>query len=235
LRHETSIDNNVIKENTMAITSPTDQRHIFESVGSGSTAEIIGGIAAIVLTILGLANVAPGFMLPIATIAVGAAMLFEGGSVAAEYSKVVSEASEGTFQTTEIGGGMTADMLAGIAGIVLGILALLGLDAAVLSASAVIVFGTALSLSSGMTSRLNDLKVESSGAQATAQRVAHEAVSAAAGTQVMVGLAAIVLGILSLVGIAPMILTLVALLAVGASVLLSGSALGGRLLTIFRH
>jgi hypothetical protein len=61
-----------------AMISPED-KHIVESVGSGSAAEIIGGVAAIVLTILGLAHVAPGLMLPIATIAIGVALVFEGG------------------------------------------------------------------------------------------------------------------------------------------------------------
>ena len=217
-----------------AMTSPED-RHIAESVGSGSAAEIIGGIAAIVLTILGLAHVAPSLMLTIATIAIGAALVFEGGSIAAQYSRIISKTTENSVQAIEMGGGMSAEMVAGIAGIVLGILALLGLDSLTLSASAVIVFGAAMSLGSGMTSRLNDLKIEVSGAHQSAQRVAHEVVSAAAGTQVLVGLAAGVLGILALVGIAPMVLVLVGLLAVGTSLLLSGGAVGGRLISLFQR
>jgi hypothetical protein len=214
--------------------SPED-RHIAESVAGGTAAEIIGGIAAIVLTILGLAHVAPSLMLTIATIAIGVALVFEGGSVAAEYSRIVSRTTENTMQTVEVGGGMTAEMVAGIAGIVLGILALLGLDTLILSASAVIVYGAALALSSGVTSRLNDLKIEASGAHERAQRVAHEVVSAAAGTQVLIGLGAGVLGILALVGIVPTVLVLVGLLAVGTSLLLSGSAVGGRLISLFRR
>ena len=174
-------------------------------------------------------------MLPIATIAIGVALVFEGGSIAAEYSRIISKTAENSTQTVEVGGGMTAEMLAGIAGIVLGILALLGLDSPTLSAAAVIVFGAALSLSSGMISRLNELKIEVSGAQRTAQKVAHEAVSAAAGTQVLVGLAAGVLGILALVGIAPTVLVLVGLLTVGTSLLLSGGAVSGRLISLFHR
>ncbi|MEJ2508744.1 MAG: hypothetical protein P8009_04545 [Gammaproteobacteria bacterium] len=219
----------------MATMSPTERRHVAESVATGSTAEIIGGVAAVVLAILGLANVAPGFMLTIATIAVGAALVFEGGALAAEYSKILSSTADTTLQTTEVGGGMTAEMMGGIAGIVLGILALLGLDTMTLSASALIVFGATLAVSAGMTSRLNELKIKASEAHETAQKVAHEAVTAAADTQVLVGVAAAVLGILALVGIAPMPLALIGLLAVGASVLLSGSAVGGRLLAMFRR
>lgn len=219
----------------MATLNPIDSRHVAESVATGSTAEIIGGVAAVVLAILGLAHVAPDFMLTIATIAVGAALVFEGGSIAAEYSKIVASAAEGTLQTAEVGGGMTAEMIGGITGIVLGILALLGLDTMTLSASALIVFGATLALGAGMTSRLADLKIRASGAHETAQKVAHEAVTAAADTQVLAGVAAAVLGILALVGLAPTTLVLIGLLAVGASVLLSGSAVGGRLLSLFRH
>lgn len=215
------------------IMSSPEDRHIAEFIASGSAAEIIGGLAAIVLTILGLAHVAPTLMLPVATITIGVALVFEGGSIAAEYSRIISKTAENSVQSAEMGGGMTAEMLAGIAGIVLGILALLGLASITLCAAAVIVYGAALSLSSGTMSRLNDLKIEVSGAQHTAQRVAHEAVSAAAGTQVLVGLAAGVLGILALVGIAPTVLVLVGLLTVGTSLVLSGGALGGRLISLF--
>lgn len=216
------------------INSPED-RHLAETVGSGSVAETVGGIAAIVLAILGLAHVDPSLMLPITTIAIGVALLFEGGSIAAEYSRIISKSAESETPIGEVGSGMTSEMLAGIAGIVLGILALLGLASITLVASALIVYGTALALSSGMMSRLNDLKIEVSGAHPTAQRMAHEAVSAAMGTQVLVGLAGGVLGILALIGIAPTALVLVGLLAIGASLLLSGSAIGARLISMFRR
>jgi len=217
------------------LTSPED-RHIAMSVGTGTTAEIIGGAAVIVLTILGLANIAPNLMLAVATIAIGIAMLFEGGSIAAEYSQLVTRTADNTFQTVELGSGMTAEMIAGIAGIVLGILALLGLVPLILSAAAVIVYGVALTLSSGMTMRLNDLKLEeSTETHQRAQKLAHEAVTAAVGTQVLIGLTVGVLGILALVGMAPTVLVLVALLAIGTSLLLSGGAVGGRLISLFRR
>jgi hypothetical protein len=216
------------------MTSP-ENRHVAESIASSSVAETIGGIAAIVLAILGLAHIDPTLMLPITTIAIGAALLFEGGSIAAEYSRIISTSTESSMQVAEVGSGMTAEMVAGIAGVVLGILALLGLASVILEASALIVYGTALALSSSMMSRLNDLKIEVSDAHPTAQKIAHEAVSAAMGTQLLVGLAAGVLGILALIGIAPMVLVLVGLLAIGASLLLSGSAIGARLISMFRR
>jgi hypothetical protein len=53
-------------------------------------------------------------------------------------------------------------------------------------------------------------------------------------TQVLVGLGALVLGILGLVGIAPITMVLVALLATGASILLRSSFVGGLLLDFLR-
>lgn len=213
-----------------------EKRHIAMSVGTASTAEVIGGAAVVVLTILGLANVAPNLMLAVATIAIGVALVFEGGSIAAEYSQLVTRTTENTFQTVEFGSGMTAEMIAGIAGIVLGILALLGLVPLILTASAAIVYGVALILSSGMTLRLNELKfVETKETQPRAQQLAHEAVTAAVGTKILIGLTAGVLGILALVGIAPTVLVFIASLAIGTSLLLSGGAVGGRLISLFRR
>jgi hypothetical protein len=56
--------------------------------------------------------------------------------------------------------------------------------------------------------------------------------SAAAGAQVLVGLAGLVLGILALVGIAPTLMVLVGVLTIGASVVLRSSAVGGFLAKI---
>ena len=50
--------------------------------------------------------------------------------------------------------------------------------------------------------------------------------------EVFAGLGASVLGILALVGMAPVVLTLVAMLSLGATVLLSGTSLGGKMLNM---
>ena len=58
----------------------------------------------------------------------------------------------------------------------------------------------------------------------------HSLSLAAAGAQVLVALASLVLGILGLVGIASMMMVLVALLATSVSILLRSSSVGGILL-----
>ncbi len=58
---------------------------------------------------------------------------------------------------------------------------------------------------------------------------------AASGTQMLIGIATIVLGILALIGIDPVTLSLVGLLATGASILFSGSAVSSRMLSVLRR
>jgi hypothetical protein len=219
-------------EATMSTANPKRQEKFLEIITGGSLAEAIGGIAVVVLSILGLAHVAPNFMIPIATLVVGGALLFQGASVAIEYSELIHRIGGSTLQNTTLGGGVSTEILAGVAGIVLGILALLAIDPAVLLPVAVIVFGGALVISSGEISRLNSLKMEVSGAHETAQHVANEAMTAASGTQVLIGLASIVLGILALIGLNPGVLSLVALLAIGTAILLSGTAVSGKMMSM---
>ncbi len=206
---------------------------VWSIVTGGSIIEAVAGIAAVVLTILALVGVAPADLAPIATIVIGVALLIEGGAIAARYSTLLSKAG-GEYSTAELGGGMSAELLGGAGGGVLGLLALLGLTPQVLMSVAVIVFGAALLLGSGVTSRVSSLAIDTAADQRS-HLIAREAVLAAAGAQALVGLAAVALGIIALVGISPMILTLVALLALGASILMSGTAMGGTIATYARR
>jgi hypothetical protein len=139
----------------------------------------------------------------------------------------------GSFLTaTELGGGITAEFLAGAAGIALGILSILGIVPMVLLPAAIIVYGAALLLSSGATARLNSLAAARPEVHEIARHVAREAVFAAAGAQVLIGLSGVILGILALVGFTPLILSLVALPSLGSAVLLSGAAINSKMLSM---
>lgn len=210
--------------------SQHDERRLAAALTTGSTSEVIGGAAGIVLAILGLAGIQAGYMLPIAVIAIGSALVVEGASVMADYSDVFAEIASTRGEKVELGGGVTAEFLGGAAGVVLGLLALIGLVPITLSAVAVLVFGGALLLGSGAVARLRDLKLNQGTQHARLQHLAREATLAASGAQVLVALAAGTLGILALTGIAPATLILVALLALGSSIVLSGSAVTTKLL-----
>lgn len=206
------------------------ERTISGTIAGGSAIEAIGGIGAVVLTIIGLAGIVPHLMLSIAVIAVGAALVVEGAAIAAEYSRVLAEVGGGSAINVELGGGVAMEFLGGAAGIVLGILALIGIVPHLLNPIAAIVFGAALVLSTGTMTQFRNIGPSYS----EAERLARGAVSGGVGIQALAGLGAIVLGILALVGTNPLVMTLVALLAVGAAILFTGTAITSRLMTLFR-
>ncbi len=205
-----------------------------KTVRSGSLAEGVAGGAGIVLAIIGLANILPHVMIPISTIALGAALLFEGGAVTARFTDLLEKMGTGRIEISELGVGLTTELVGGLAGIVLGILALLNVSPAVLLPVAVIVFGVTLLFGSTVTARLNSLQISRSGEHEAFREVAREAVSAAAGVQLLLGLVAITLGILAVVGMSPVVMNLIALLCIGFSDLLSGTALSARMLSMVR-
>jgi hypothetical protein len=218
---------------------PTERTHeeerSAEVVVGGSLIEAITAAAAVVLAIIGLSHVYPSYLLPITIIATGAAVLFEGGAIAARFSQLLGETTHSKTAAAELGGGMGVEVLGGLATIVLGILALLGVDMMILASVASLVFGGTLLFSSATTARLNALMIDGRGWPDMTRRVAREAVYAASGVQVLVGLAAVILGIIALAGWFPLELNLVAMLCVGASILLSGAALSSRMMSILHH
>lgn len=202
-------------------------------VESGSTIDAIGGVAAVVLAIVGLAGIGPNYMLSIAAIVLGGSLLFQGGLMTVEYHEILSSLKGGS--NIEFGGGLGAEGLAGVTALVLGVLALFGLDSAILMSIAAIVVGGGLILSSGVAMRFNSVKIDLAEGTSEAKTVAREALSGASLTQVFVGMAAAVLGILAVIGISPTTLSLVAMLSVGASTILTGGALFNRIWGMDRH
>lgn len=201
-----------------------------EFLGGGSLAESVAGAGAMVLAILALTGIEVTYLGAVATIAMGAALLFEGAAIAAEYSRVFSSLPNDTMSTVEVGGGVTAESVGGIAGVVLGILALLSVAPLTLMSVAVITFGATLVIAAAANYRLKDLSLDGGRLDPRSHRTIRAFVSATAGTQVLVGVGAVVLGIIALQGIAPLTLVMVGLLGLGAAVLLSGTALGAEML-----
>jgi hypothetical protein len=214
---------------------PVAKKTDIEVVAGTSLVSGLAGAGGFVLAILGLSGLYPDYMLTVATICVGAALLFFGGAIAARHSRLMKDLGAGRLGVTEVWSGVTAEFLGGAAGIVLGVLGLLGMDPMILSASAAIVFGAVLLLGTGVLYRLNDLSIRTSGADLPGQELARDAVKAGIEVQALVGMAGITLGILALVGLFPLVLGLISMLSIGFSVLLSDSALGGRMLSLLRR
>jgi hypothetical protein len=200
----------------------------FTALTMGSVLETLGGTAAVVLSILGLVGIVPFYMAAIGAIAFGVGLMAEGAGSAVNSD--VALHGNGTMQRSETIGGSGAELLGGLAGGILGLLALLSISPMVLLSVASIVFGAALLLGSVSTARLSSIASSSAG-----HPIARESIETAAGAQVIVGLAAIALGILAVIGITPMILVLVALLSLGAAAVITGTAVGGSLIWIFNH
>lgn len=205
-----------------------------EAATYGGFVDALGGIATIVLAIIGLSGVKPDVLVSIATIVFGGALLIQGGAMLSEFAQ--TEVTPDSSASS--GGGLSALFLVGIGGIVLGVLALLGLHATMLTSIAAIAFGSALVISSSavwqlLTSRSVVMRFQ--GRPAMVRFIASEVAAGSAGVQAMGGLAVIVLGILAVCGILTGPLTLIALLVAGASILLTGSTLTGTMVGFMRE
>lgn len=208
-----------------------------EVVRGGSITESACAIGAGILAILSLAGLFITILEPISAIALGAALFLGGASVAMRYGRMLTEIS-GQHEVTvaELGGGMTAELFGGLGGIVLGILALLHIVPAILIPVAVIVFGASLVIGCGSTARMSKLVVSGwNHLHDQARYIANEIVTAAAGAQLLAGLAGIVLGIIALVSVYAWTLSAVGLLCMSAAAMLGGAAISGRMMSLLRR
>ncbi|HET6610584.1 MAG TPA: hypothetical protein VFG83_01270 [Kofleriaceae bacterium] len=189
------------------------QRGIEAPKGTHGTAALVGGAAA-VLAILGLIGLIPSFMAAIATIVAGAALLMVGRAVAARYSRIRAATNGHAYRKADVAGGMSAEVLGGGAGIVLGILALLGALPTVLLPIAAIALGGGLLLGGAARAELAEMEHG---------ETAVKAAKGAGGGMGLAGGAAVVLGILVLAKVGtPLMLVLVSMIVVGGAILLGG-------------
>jgi len=206
----------------MSTTYPsTDTRRSRTVSASGGATESMGGVAVVVLAILSLVDVVPRVLLPIAGIVFGVAFMVEGAAVAARQNALGEEGAG--FSASSI----TIELFAGLAALVLGILALIGIAIPVLMAALVITGGGALIMSTGA--------VTASTETATRGVVVTTAVSSAAGSHLIAGIAGVVLGILALTHpTLSGVLSSVALIVLGAALTFSGSAVSTMMLRLFQ-
>lgn len=207
-----------------------------DTASFGGMLDAAGGIATVALAIIALAGLVPEVLMAIATIVFGATLIVQAGALVSELSGISASPTSiaaGAASDSLSGGGVGMMFLVGVAGIVLGILALLGITPLVLCGAALIAFGCALLLGSGSVRSVHQMQaaVRRAGAVTTTTQtnelLANEMAAGSAGAQFMSGIAAIVLGIVSLSGVYSMPLVLVGLLVIGASNILAGGALSG--------
>lgn len=210
-----------------------------KAVAGSSFAELIAGGGAIVLPILGLVGVLPMSLAAISFIAIGAAMMIAGGTLGTQAHALFSEARVVESSDTEFLGGANAQILGGGAVVALGILALLRVAPMALLPISAIVAGAAMILGAGTASRLGSFRYGTTDLSASQREILRESVRASAGADVLVGLGAVVLGILVLAGIGSLAtmltLVLVAALALGGGLFLTGTTTGARMTALLRH
>jgi hypothetical protein len=210
-----------------------------DAAAYGGLLDAIGGIATAVLAIVALAGFDPELLAGIAVIVFGGALLIQAGALLSEYAHLVWPAAAVEVTADAFSGdGLAALILVGASGIVLGILALLGIAPATLIAVAVIAFGSALMLSSTSVRKLYLLQTSRRqaglGSESGGAFIASEVASSSGAVQFVAGLATTVMGIVAVCGAASGALTLAALLVLGVTLIMTGSTLSGLVLSVMR-
>jgi hypothetical protein len=210
------------------------ERVLGATSATGTIAEAAGSIAVIVLSIIGLAQGTGSLtIVAVTTIVLGAALLAEGGALAGEFTRLAMVSGEPANADTALNG-MSLQVSSGGIALVLGILALLGVQAEILCAAALIVVGGTLLVTAGTIPQLRQARSMTSGASEIVQMIGRTSMAGMAGMQFLCGVAAIVLGILALsaTGMGRSFV-LVGFLIVGGVMTVGVTAMSGNFLRFF--
>lgn len=204
------------------------------SIAGGSAYAAVAAFLAGALSLISLIGFYPKDFAALATMGVGAAILFESGAVARHLSSLtVSPAQRRAAQL--ISGGVMMQSLAGAAGIALGALALASLHPFTLLGAAALAYGFGAIMGSDALARLSRLLQRDSILHDRAQLHAQEALNATIGIDLLSGVLGVALGALALLGFAPLLLTILAMAVFGGGLLLRGSALPAQTLGAFGY
>ncbi|WP_018409218.1 hypothetical protein [Methylocystis rosea] len=200
----------------------------------GGLIDDVGGVATVILAILGLIGFYAPIMAVIATIVFGVALLIRGNGMMSDHAgfSVLFGANSPMFNVSS----RSALVLLGAGGIALGVLSLLDYDSAVLTPIASIIFGGALILSSVSAWHLNVVSRACARDEESSRDIlANQMVFDSAGIQIFGGFAAVVLGVLAVSGARnDLTFNLVALLILGSALVLKGGSLNAILLSFMR-
>ncbi len=221
----------------MTITNPDFQiptRSVFggglarsaRTIGNPSVFDAAAGAIVAVLSIIGLAGEAPRTMAALSFIGVGLAFIVEATGTIRRTSKM---AMPGYGVRSQVTASAFAESFAGGAGLVLGFVALFGVEPYVVLAIASIVFGVALLFGTGAAVQVDIVAAHLE--PSPTRRAIHEAVMGASGARLLLSFGCAVLGILALSGVERRTLILTAALSLGVALLLGSVSLGDRLTT----
>jgi hypothetical protein len=163
------------------------ERHAMEWVAGGSETEEITSAGAIALAIVGLSGVLSPLMLAISTLIFGVGLLFQGGVMGYRLKTIASNTGSGTVGKVGIGGGVTGGLIGGGAGVVFGILGILGVYPMILLPIAAIAFGVSMILEGAAVSRLNKLELSQACDMEQPRHIGRTAVRSSVGLQIFLG------------------------------------------------
>lgn len=200
--------------------------------GRTTSGGVLGGIALVVgivgLAIGGRHPGAAAYLDPIAQGALGIALIIFGAALAHTYMRIAA-AMDPEAGTTGTMTGTTADMFLGGAVIILGVLALLRVEATTLVTIQVILVGVGLLLNSAASIRAVMLELNVGGDASMVRKINEELVFATASARAMAGVAVGILGIISLSGGSDALtMTLAAAIVGGGALLLDSATLSSR-------
>jgi hypothetical protein len=204
-----------------------------EREGGGMTLAVGGlpaALALVVLGILALARIAPLTLVSIAVIVAGLLLVIDSAALTQQIAGALNAKSGHNLNAAELPNGLNAGVLGGISGIVLGILAILGIATQTLIAVAAIVFGAAVLFDFTARAQAHALRMTTHETPEQSAKLALAAASSTNTAALFAGVGLITLGILALAGIADEVLIAVAFLGLGAYFLLAEASEAGRLL-----
>jgi len=229
-RYETIYEDPEYDRLAASLVSRRDDKITAGMLVGGSTLETLGGLAAVILSVVGLQE-RPVEMGAIATIAIGIALLSQGASLMASWGQAFRKLQGTRPDREEMVEGIGTEVFGGVVGIALGVIALVGIKPTVMLPVAAIVYGSSLLLAGAAQPDLVYLAPEKNPRYA---RATFSAIQASGGIMVLVGVAAAVLGVLALLEVGPALpLALVAMLGIGFSLLFAGGALTARFVRRF--
>ena len=186
-------------------------------------------IVAMVIAAVGLGGIRTYWMAGLALIGIGAAQLLEGQALGTKISGFSEFAARPLGETGV--GMLTGRLPGGIAGIILGILAVSGVAPGILLPLGLIILGLVLALGAWAVVRLYDFYTVKSCEKTERRAVALMIVRFAEIVQILLGSVGVALGILGLAGIGtlPVMLTMAGLLCVGFSSLMNSTLFSARI------
>lgn len=204
------------------------QQNVAYWVGSSSIAEAFFGVLALALGAIALTGANPFTLTALGIVSLGLGLVLIGSTAGAKYTKPLAEMQDSTM------GGLTAELIGGLIAILFGVLGLAGVAPFPLFQVAILIIGVSLLVGSIATARMNYWIVNRRSSIEEQSRVMNQRlVLTSAGVQALVGITAIVLAIIALAGQFSLEIAMVSVLVLGGGLLLTGLALGVRVLSLF--